>query len=94
MDLYWGGAPRWAGPSSSSEYPNQRWKRLTVTVALENGAPLRPSFSRYLAAQYQKENPGSPKLARVRLYWASQPSTVNFEEVPISKLDLLDLELP
>ena len=94
VDLYWGGSPRWAGPSSSSEYPNQRWKRLTVTVALENGAPLRPSFIRYLAAQYQNHHPDSPKLVRVHLYWASQPSTVNFEEVPISKLHLLDLELP
>lgn len=94
VDLFWGGPPRWEGPTSSSEYPNQRWKRLTVTVAIDSGAPLRETFLRYLARRYRSLNPDTPKIVQGRLYWVSQPSTVNFEEAPTGKLHLLDLESP
>ncbi len=93
VNLFTGAPFSWRPPRSSADYPNQRWKRLLVTTAMEPGAPMRGTLIDYFIERWKRLHPDQ-SLKIARFYWLTQHSLVNFEETPPAKKLLYERELP
>ncbi len=81
----------WLPPESSSDYPNQRWKRLFVSASLQSQKRLSRSLLTYLVHRWQRRHP-EQELVEARFFWLVQPSSLDFKELPPDRILLATWE--
>lgn len=76
----------------SADYPNYRWRKFLINMALASNAAWRPHYARYLCQRWNGTHAGDQKLIRLKVYFNHEEIEPDYQRTATERLLLLKQE--